>query len=98
MPHLDYYTGIIFSGYVSGIGTSVLSGGRYDQLLKKLGRDLPAVGFGVKLDILLDALQSEEKPVRKLYYKPDQIVDALRRAKEMRKEGPVELVPEEAGK
>ena len=98
VPHLDYYTGIIFSGYVSGIGTSVLSGGRYDQLLKKLGRDLPAVGFGVKLDILLDALQSEEKPVRKLYYKPDQIVDALRRAKEMRKEGPVELVPEEAGK
>ena len=39
VPHLDYYTGIIFEGYVNGVGHSVLSGGRYDSLLKKFGRD-----------------------------------------------------------
>ena len=96
VPHLDYYTGIIFEGYVSGIGSSVLSGGRYDNLLRKLGRDLPAAGFGVKLDILLDALPEEKKEIRKLYYDKDRIIDAIRLAKEMRKDGPVELIPQEA--
>ena len=55
VPHLNYYTGIIFEGYVSGVGVGVLSGGRYDSLLQKFGRDLPACGFSVKLDYLLDA-------------------------------------------
>ena len=97
VPHLDYYTGIIFEGYVQGIGTSVLSGGRYDDLLRKLGRDLPAIGFGVKLDVLLDAVRTEETPVRKLYYKPEERAEAMRKAQEMRREGPVELIPERSG-
>lgn len=68
VAHLDYYTGIIFEGYVSGVGTSILSGGRYDCLLKKFGRDLPACGFSVKLDPLIDYVDVQSKKKYKLYY------------------------------
>lgn len=59
VPHLNYYTGIIFEGYASGAGVAVLSGGRYDSLLQRFGRDLPACGFSVKLDYLMDAEKGE---------------------------------------
>ena len=97
VPHLEYYTGIIFEGYAEGIGTSVLSGGRYDTLLSKLGRDLPAIGFGVKLDYLLDIMSSEKSEITKLYYPKDQIASAMKKARELRKTEPVEMIPREAG-
>lgn len=50
--HTDYYTGIVFKGYLTGIGDSVLKGGRYDGLLGEFGRDCPAVGFGVNCDAI----------------------------------------------
>ena len=93
VPHLDYYTGIIFEGYVRGIGTSVLSGGRYDALLSKLGRDLPAIGFGVKLDYLLDSVAADETPVTKLYYPRAKAAEAMKKARKLREEGPVEMIP-----
>ena len=34
----DYYTGIVFKGYVQGLGTTALVGGRYDSLLVRLWR------------------------------------------------------------
>ena len=48
-----YYTGIIFRGYFEGVGVTVLSGGRYDNLIARFGRDIPAVGFSIKIDSLL---------------------------------------------
>ena len=93
VPHLDYYTGIIFEGYIEGFGSSVLSGGRYDGLLNKLGRDLPAIGFGVKLDYLLETFEEPKTYITKLYYPKDQDTEAIRLARELRKEGPVELIP-----
>ncbi|MCR5121103.1 MAG: ATP phosphoribosyltransferase regulatory subunit [Ruminococcus sp.] len=48
----DYYTGIVFKGYLTGIGDSVLKGGRYDKLLGEFGRECPAVGFGVNCDAI----------------------------------------------
>ncbi len=47
-----YYNGIVFKGYVEGIAGSVLSGGRYDRLMKKLGKNSKAVGFALYLDLL----------------------------------------------
>ena len=93
VPHLDYYTGIIFEGYVKGIGTAVLSGGRYDALLRKLGRDLPAIGFGVKTDSLLDVCEAQMPSVRKLIYPREKAAEALLKARQLRKDGPVELIP-----
>ena len=45
-----YYSGIVFKGYINGIPQSVLSGGQYDKLMKKLGSSGGAVGFAVYLD------------------------------------------------
>ncbi|MBO8155041.1 MAG: ATP phosphoribosyltransferase regulatory subunit [Bacillaceae bacterium] len=59
--HLNYYTGIIFQGYVQGYGKPVVVGGRYDHLSRQFGRDLPATGFGIYIDALLDAQRSFQK-------------------------------------
>lgn len=48
----NYYDGIIFKGFIDGIPDSVLSGGRYDRLLAKLGKKTKAIGFAVYLDRL----------------------------------------------
>jgi ATP phosphoribosyltransferase regulatory subunit len=45
----DYYNGIIFNGYISGIPRTVLSGGRYDKLLDKFGKNVGAIGFALYL-------------------------------------------------
>ena len=39
---MDYYTGIMFRGYIGGAGAAILAGGRYNALCAKFGRDLPA--------------------------------------------------------
>ena len=52
----DYYTGVVFKGYVEGYGEEVLSGGRYDALLKEFGEDLGAIGFAVNIDSAVKAL------------------------------------------
>lgn len=42
-----YYTGFTVSVYVEGVSAAVVSGGRYDQLLKHFGPHLPAAGFSL---------------------------------------------------
>ena len=49
---MNYYNGIIFQGYIDGIESEVLSGGRYGNLLRKMGRKSDALGFAVYLDRL----------------------------------------------
>lgn len=58
--HLNYYTGIIFQGYVQGYGKPVVVGGRYDYLARQFGRDLPATGFAIYIDALLDAQRNSQ--------------------------------------
>lgn len=50
--NMNYYNGIVFQGYLSGICESVLAGGQYDKLMQKLERRAGAVGFAVYLDLL----------------------------------------------
>ncbi len=50
--NMNYYNGIVFQGYLSGICESVLAGGRYDKLMQKLDRKAGAVGFALYLDLL----------------------------------------------
>ena len=50
---INYYTGVIFRGYISGFGRAVLSGGRYDNLFAEFGMPNPAIGFGINLDAVL---------------------------------------------
>lgn len=48
----DYYTGILFRAYVPQLGFEVAMGGRYDELPREFGEDIPAVGFSFSLDRL----------------------------------------------
>jgi ATP phosphoribosyltransferase regulatory subunit len=54
---IDYYTGLVISGYVDGIGENVLVGGRYDNLIANFGLDVPAVGFAVNVNLIAKALE-----------------------------------------
>jgi ATP phosphoribosyltransferase regulatory subunit len=49
---LDYYTGITFEGFAPGLGFSLISGGRYDDLVGHFGPARPAVGWALTLDRL----------------------------------------------
>ena len=49
---MSYYNGIILSGFIEGIPDAVLAGGRYDNLLAKMGKEGGAIGFAVYLDLL----------------------------------------------
>lgn len=49
---MSYYNGIVFKGFISGIPVSVLSGGQYDRLMRRMGRKSSAIGFAVYLDLL----------------------------------------------
>lgn len=53
---LNYHTGITFQGFLSGIGRSVCSGGRYNNLTGKYGFPAPATGFTFSILDLLFAL------------------------------------------
>ena len=45
-----YYNGIIFTGFTPAVPRPVLSGGRYDKLMKKFAKDAGAIGFAVYVD------------------------------------------------
>lgn len=49
---LGYYSGVVFRGYLEGIPESILSGGQYDKLPRKMGRKSRAIGFAVYADLL----------------------------------------------
>ena len=57
---INYYNGIVFKGFIEGVPSSVLSGGQYDLLVRKMGREAQAIGFAVYLDKLA-RLGREEK-------------------------------------
>ena len=63
----NYYTGVIFHGYAEGSGLTVLSGGRYDNLLGEFGMEAPAIGFAVEVSALCEAIReviNVERPIR----------------------------------
>lgn len=56
----DYYTGVIFRGYVEGCGEAILSGGRYDKLISEFGYDIPATGFAANVDAIAKTIGSDK--------------------------------------
>ena len=57
----DYYTGTVFKGYMANAGEPVLAGGRYDTLVSRFDKDIPATGFGVNISEVADTLLRENK-------------------------------------
>ena len=79
---MNYYNGIVFKGFVSGVPSGVLSGGQYDKLMRKMRRSARAIGFAVYLD-MLERLAGEGEAVdvdTVLLYDADTPAAALLRA------------------
>ena len=82
VQNIDYYTGIIFKGYVEEVGDYILSGGRYDNLIKQFGTNLPATGFAINVDNVMDALKKQNTLIIKdtkkilIYYKEEYLKNA----------------------
>ena len=86
-----YYTGVIVKAYTYGTGELIVTGGRYDSLLKQFGKQAASIGFAINVDQLLIALSRQkllpevEKTGIVVLCEPDcqaagaSIADALRR-------------------
>lgn len=84
--NLNYYTGIIFKGYLEGISQVVLQGGRYDNLSQNFGKKIDAIGFAINLQDVFERLLADEnkKMTELLIYK--NMAGLLPKLEEMRKE------------
>lgn len=60
--HMDYYSDIIFQGFIEKVGKPVLMGGRYDTLANQFGASIPAIGFAFDIDLLLSGIETEKLP------------------------------------
>jgi len=50
-----YYDGLVFHAYAGPAALPVGGGGRYDRLFRALGAEVPAAGFSISLERLLEA-------------------------------------------
>lgn len=87
-----YYTGVIFKAYTYGVGEALITGGRYDSLLKHFGKDSAAIGCVLLVNQLMAALsrQKIEIPTVKdmilCVYEEESEADAVRKAEKLRSE------------
>ncbi len=56
---MDYHKGITYEVFHPLLGSSLGIGGRYDELLKKFSRELPATGITLNLDSLAELLEKK---------------------------------------
>lgn len=61
--NIDYYSGLIFRAYIEGAGDDVLYGGRYDGLVNNFGVDVPATGFAINVDRILEVLKKQRHEI-----------------------------------
>ena len=93
VPKFDYYTGVLFRGYIDKSGEAVLKGGRYDKLLATFGFDVPATGFAINVCAVADALEKagmmldSKAPDVIVHYDEIHFVDALNRKKWYNEQG-----------
>ncbi|MGH7247716.1 MAG: ATP phosphoribosyltransferase regulatory subunit, partial [Pseudomonadota bacterium] len=77
---LEYYTGFLFEVYARNQPQAghLCGGGRYDNLLEGLGANasVPAVGFAIGMDRLLEALQNAQGTSRREISAPRTLVVA----------------------
>ncbi|MBO4290609.1 MAG: ATP phosphoribosyltransferase regulatory subunit [Lachnospiraceae bacterium] len=91
----NYYTGVILKAYAYGVGNAVVTGGRYNTLLGRFGKEAPAIGFAIVIDDIMEALsrQKSEIPVpsvEKIYYDssiPGDFEQKLESIQKLRAEG-----------
>ncbi|MCM3551153.1 ATP phosphoribosyltransferase regulatory subunit [Alkalihalobacillus clausii] len=97
--HMSYYTGCIFEVYHDRLPHPLGGGGRYDDLLAKFGRPGPATGFGLRLDLLAEAVGKLEAQPKKrcLLYSRERRQEAYRKATALREKGMQVVLQDVAG-
>lgn len=85
--NMDYYTGMIFKIFHRGVGFPVAGGGRYDKLISRFGKDIPATGSAIYINRLTDGMShaiSYEAP------QSDEVLygrEAIQQAQALRRSG-----------
>lgn len=73
---MGYYTGPIFEVKHAAVGSSVAGGGRYDGVVGKwLGRDVPAAGFSIGFERIIDLVAAVPEPGRRIGLLHDEAAD-----------------------
>ncbi|MEF2293970.1 ATP phosphoribosyltransferase regulatory subunit [Virgibacillus dokdonensis] len=91
---MNYYSDVIFQGFVNQVGNPVVMGGRYDGLGDYFGARIPAIGFAFDVDLLLHAAKQhglfttlkEDEPIA-VSYNISQQKEALAIALALRERG-----------
>lgn len=95
---INYYNGIVFKGFVQGVPNSVLSGGQYDSLMRKMNRRSGAIGFAVYVDMLEPLMSRADKndaDTVLIYGKDDSFAKVQAKADALRENGESVLVVKE---
>ncbi len=98
---MGYYTGQVFEVTMPGVSSSLAGGGRYDKLIGRwLGRDIPACGFSIGFERIVDLLgaQAPRTAVAVLTEPDVSAADALETARDLRGDGRVVEVIRRSGK
>lgn len=97
----DYYTGVVFEGFSPRLGYPLLAGGRYDELLEKSGSSLPACGFALFLERLMEVqkenIKKDRSPFISIAYPPVFRSSIFALAEKMREEGIPIIIEEQKG-
>ena len=102
---MGYYTGSIFEIAYKDLGYSIAGGGRYDEMVGNfIGEKIPAIGFSIGFERLVNQLMEENfkvpdlEKVVLLYEPTDRYIDVLAKAENIRKDGYTVSVYEKAKK
>lgn len=59
--HMNYYTDLIFQGFIENVSNPVLMGGRYNHLAEEFSKEIPAIGFACDIDLLLESIIQQDE-------------------------------------
>lgn len=77
----QYYTGVVFKAYTYGIGDAVVKGGRYDNLLRKFGKNAAAIGFVIVIDDPVGSIIPPESEYRYSRFRQNRVLPGRRRGR-----------------
>lgn len=87
---MTYYNGIVFQGFIDGIPEKVLSGGRYDLLMRRIGKTKGAIGFGINVELLerlFDKADDFDADIALIYSDADSAAEVFSFADKLSSEG-----------
>lgn len=79
---MDYYNGMVFRGYINAAPRAVLSGGRYDNMMKRFQKEQSALGFALYLGEIDRAFYSSREYDADIYlyqnnFEPREVASVL---------------------